>query len=285
MRSLAVLVLSVLIARALLVPASAEPLSDPGWGLPADLAAERLRGRVLTVAPPRRYGADLQAPLLAGDVAFAGMDWRVWLQTGPDGRLRQLLFQPQLRQTPGFARLLARLRVLYGPETRLCQKPSGEAEAVWQLSSGVLHLSRWSESRRSRIGHPPARIGHPPASPPRSPTKVLPRAAPEARPLTRQVPREGPQIRTVPLAPERLPNRDRPGPRRLVEPGETVPPRPAPQIGFPPPAAIDAAPPGTRFMRPEPAFRRAAMPPPGRLVLRVHDPDRFELASRRCPPG
>lgn len=250
--------------------------TEPGWGLPAETLVDRpgpLAGAQLTpVTPARRYGSGLQASFMARDIEAFGTRWRVWLQAGPEGALRQLLFQPQSRGLDAAA-VLHGLRAAYGVEARLCVTPLGGVEAVWYLPSGRLHVTALATAMPG--------------------TRGLVRPTPSRRPANDppdiRRPRAG--LTSVPVAPDPLPLRDRPGPRRLVEPGERPVPLPMPQIAFPPPQRIRPAPPDEAAQ-----LRRDQTHPPGlhrapatvsrrpiRLSLRLRDPARAELASRTCP--
>ncbi|MEM9197691.1 MAG: hypothetical protein AAGD12_07530 [Pseudomonadota bacterium] len=250
--------------------------TDPGWGLPAATIVDRpgpLAGAELTpVAPPRLYGSGLQAPFMAHDVAVFGALWRVWLQAGPEGALRQLLFQPQSRGLNA-AMVLDGLRALYGAEQRLCVTAVGGVEAVWDLPAGRLHVTALAAAQ--------------PAD--RRVMRPAPSRRPTSQPPDIRRPRAG--LTTVPVAPDPLPLRDRPGPRRLFEPGERPVPLPRPQIAFPPPSRIRPAQPETavpdrRQHLHQPSLRRppaVVLRRPVRLSLRLRDPGRTELASRTCP--
>lgn len=145
MRSTVLAVLAMPLA-AVAAPA-AEAWRAADWGMtPAalDAAVPELE----TLDPPWRYGGGLSAPRALRRTEIAGLEVRALFQTGPDGRLAQILFERRrpVLDAGDARRALAALRARHGPETRFCldlARPRGPvaAHALWRGPERVLHLT------------------------------------------------------------------------------------------------------------------------------------------------
>ncbi|MFO7855450.1 MAG: hypothetical protein R6V44_09575 [Paracoccaceae bacterium] len=145
MRSAVLAVLALMLVAG--AARAAESWRAADWGMTPGALDAAVPG-LETLDPPWRYGGGLSASRALRRTEIAGLEVRALFQTGPDGRLAQILFErrrPDIDPADG-RRILDALRARHGRETRFCldlARPRGpvSAHALWRLPTRTLHLT------------------------------------------------------------------------------------------------------------------------------------------------